>query len=616
MTTFNPQALLATPDAIAQALTLNGAPAALVSFLDGAQIAQSSSGLSNLNTGDAAEFGQTFETGSQTKMIAAVVVLKLAEAGLIDLDARLGDYLPTEMLDNIANADTATVRDALAMRTGIPNFTDLENEDGVELFDLVAFENPDTIIGTDVALDLVRGKPASFETGTEYEYSNTNYALLGEVIEAVTGASLGEAMQDLVFSPLGMTNTFLDDHAEDPLRISSYLSTEDGVIDVTDVLQDLGAEGGVISTTADMSTFLQALLVDRTLLSSDALAQMMDFGPSDTEDMVFGLGLIAFQIDGLGTLVGFAGGTLGTDSATYLHMETGRIFATAVTRADLDVDAFTGLLASVQLALEDPAWAPHGNDGPLLVQNVAAADLNVQEIEDGFEISFEGAALKIGAKLDEIEPGDIQFEDGSVLMAGRIGHDHIVLQRNDDAFFADNQLHGLQGHDVLKAGAGNDRLFGGAGHDRLHGRGGDDKLDGGAGHDRLFGGVGDDILNGEAGHDRLKGQRGDDVLDGAAGHDRLWGGAGEDMLVGGAGHDVLTGGSGADVFVFAAATQNGCQEFDRIKDFDVTEDMLAINGASVDTITETQSGVLISFDGDRDCLMLQGVTDADALVFI
>jgi len=106
------------------------------------------------------------------------------------------------------------------------------------------------------------------------------------------------------------------------------------------------------------------------------------------------------------------------------------------------------------------------------------------------------------------------------------------------------------------------------------------------------------------------------VLDGAAGHDRLWGGAGDDVLIGGAGHDVMIGGAGADVFVFAAATENGRQEFDRIRDFDVTQDMLAFNGASVDTVTETQSGVLITFDGDGDCLMLHGVTDADALIFI
>ncbi len=616
MTTFNPTALLATPDAVAQALTLNGAPAALVSFSDGTRIAQAASGVSDVETGDAAHFAQTFETGSQTKMVVAVAALKLADAGLLDLDARLADYLPSDRLEGIANVDEATLRDALAMRSGIPNFTDQDNENGVELFDLIAFENPDTVTGSDVALDLVRGLPASFEPGASYEYSNTNYTLLGEVIEAVTEQPLGDVVQDLVFEPLGMTDTFLDDHRADPNRLSSYYPTDDGAIDVTDILQDPGAAGGIISTTADMTTFLQALLVDQTVLSPDALSQMMDFGPSDEDGMFFGLGLVAFQIDEVGTLIGFPGGTIGTESATFLHVETGQIFSTAVTTVDLDVSAFAGILASAQLAMEDPAWSNTDEDGPLQVQGVSAADLLVETTEAGFELAYEGATLRVDATLDEIEPGDIVFEDDSVLLTGDAGHDRIALHRNDDAFSADNQLHGLQGHDVLKAGSGNDKLIGAGGHDSLHGRDGDDSLDGGTGHDRLFGGTGADILDGGAGHDRLKGQMGNDVLDGAAGHDRLWGGAGDDVLIGGAGHDVMIGGAGADVFVFADATENGRQEFDRIRDFDVTADMLALNGASVDTVTETQSGVLITFDGDGDCLMLHGVTDADALIFI
>ena len=598
MTVFNPKAILVTPDAIAKALTLNGAPAALVSFSDGTQFAQAASGVIAVETGDAAHFSQTFETGSQTKMVVAVAALNLADAGQLDLDARIADYLPSDRLDGIANAEEATLRDALSMRSGIPNFTDQVNDDGVELFDLIAFENPDTVTGSDVALDLVRGQPASFETGTSYEYSNTNYTLLGEVIEAVTEQPLGDVLQDLVFEPLGMADTFLDDHRDDPNRLSSYYPTDDGAIDVTDIMQDSGAAGGIISTTADMSTFLQALLVDRTLLSTAALSDMMDFGPADEDDMYFGLGLVALQIDDLGTLIGFPGGTMGTESATFLHVESGKVFSTAVTTVDLDVSAFAGILTSAQLATQDPVWSDAGTDGPLKVQSVSAADLDVQTNEAGFELSYEGATLQVNTPLNKIKSGDIRFKDGSVLLTGNAAHDRMVLHRKDDAFSEDNQLLGLKGHDVLKSGTGNDKMVGGGGQDRLLGRAGDDNLDGGKGHDSLFGGTGEDSLNG------------------GAGHDRLLGGAGNDVLDDGSGHDVMSGGAGADVFVFANATQNGHLEFDRIMDFDVSEDKLALNGASVDTITETRSGVLITFDGDGDRLMLDGVSDMDALVFI
>lgn len=616
MTIFNPSTLTATPNAVAQALVSNGAPAALVSIYDGVHSGHAVAGVSNMGDGTPAQLGQTFEAGSQTKMVTAVVILKLVEAGLLSLDDTLADHLPADMLDGIANADTATIRDVLAMRSGIPDFTSLFEENGLSTFDLITAENPGTVIGTEVALDLVRGMPASFEPGTDYQYCNTGYALLGELIGAVTDAPLAAVMDALVFQPLGMDSTMLDDQVVDAARLSSYFMTEDELFDVTDALQDLSAEGGLISTTADMITFAQALLVDQTLLSADMLAQMMTFQPTGSAGMAFGLGLIGFDLGADGTLLGFTGGTLGTSTATFLHVETGRIISTAITMTNLEVSGASGLSDALSLLSEDLAWSHDIDIAPIEVQDVSAAELDITEASDSFSIAAQGAQLEIGASLANFDPSDMVFQDGSVLLTGSAGHNWLVLARDDAAFAMDNQLIGLAGHDTLKAGSGNDKLIGGAGHDRLHGRGGDDSLDGGAGHDRLFGGSGDDTLDGGAGHDRLRGHKGDDMLDGAAGHDRMWGGAGEDVLVGGAGHDVMTGGSGADFFVFAAATENGRQEFDRIKDFDVTEDMLAINGASVDTITETRSGVLITFDGDGDCLMLHGVTDADALNFI
>lgn len=580
MTVFNPSALTATPDAVAQALTLNGAPAALVSVTDGALSAHGVSGLSDVETGTPAQPGQTFEIGSQTKMITSAALLKLAEAGLVDLDAPLGDYLPAEMLDGIANAAEATLREALSMRSGIPSYTDLEDEDGNELFDLITAENPDTVIGTDVALDLVRGIPADFAPGAEYAYSNTAYALLGKVIESVTGKGLGAALEALVFAPLGMADTKLDDHTTDPARLSSYLEGDAGPIDVTYVLQDQYAEGGVISTTADMTTFLQALLVDQTLLSPEALGQMLTFGETDTDGMGFGLGLIVLQDAEFGTLVGFAGGTLGTDSATFLHLETGRILSTAVTTVDLDFGALSGLTAALELVAEDPAWAPSDADGPLEVQGVSAADLLVTETEDGADIAAEGAALHIEAPLDALSRANFAFEDGSILLTGTDGADRIALRKSDAAYSADNQLLGLEGNDRLRAGSGDDRLVGGRGDDRLKGLDGDDRLKGGSGDDRLKAG------------------------------------AGADVLIGGAGDDRMVGGAGADVFVFGDSTENGRFETDRIRDFDASADALFLGGVEITEIHERQTHVVFIFDGDGDALIVQGVSDADAITFL
>ena len=74
--------------------------------------------------------GQSFEVGSQTKMMTAVVILQLAAEGLIDLDAAAADYLPGSVTEGIPNAGTATVRQMLAMRSGIPNYTEAVDGNG------------------------------------------------------------------------------------------------------------------------------------------------------------------------------------------------------------------------------------------------------------------------------------------------------------------------------------------------------------------------------------------------------------------------------------------------------------------------------------------------------
>lgn len=200
---------------------------------------------------------------------------------------------------------------------------------------------------------------------------------------------------------------------------------------------------------------------------------------------------------------------------------------------------------------------------------------------------------------------------------------------NDTLFgtSADDTLNGRGGDDLLiNVGGGSDLFIGGAGQDMLqtdvtgiddqgftllfdavsgiHGRKGSDigqdriksiesfemygdwnveaigngrnnlfRTD--AGSDTLRGGGGDDTLLAGAGKDRLLGGAGEDALFGGAGRDILSGGAGDDRLNGGRGNDKLTGNRGADTFDFSGAKIGR----DRIKDFDLTEDLLRIDDA-------------------------------------
>lgn len=503
MPVFNPGALSAPLQTIADALHLhNSAPAALIAVSDGTHAARAAGGLSSLESGTPAEAGQSFEIGSQTKMMVATVLLQMAEEGLVDLDAPIGSYLPGEMLAGIANATETTLRQALSMRSGIVNYTDLETEDGVEVIEQIVLDNPDVVVGPDVALELVRGLPALFEPGTAYAYSNTGYTLLGRVIEAVSAAPLGQVLEARIFAPLGMEDSFLNDFRDDPLRLSSYAATDDGPLDVTGILQDKFAEGGAISTTADMITFMNALLVDQSLLSPEALAQMVDFQPAE-EGMAFGLGLMAMDHPELGLLVGFAGGTAGTDTASYLQVDTGRIVSTAVTMADLEAGAVISAMASLALVADTPAWSPEGADDVLDVQGLSAAELLVDDLGDAFTLSADDAQMLVEADLRDLDSENFAFADGSLLLLGSDQNDRLRVRNATGALDEDNQLLGLDGHDSLVGGRGDDRVVGGAGNDRMVGRAGADTF--------VFG---DSTENGVREHDRIRDyQSGLDVIE-------------------------------------------------------------------------------------------------------
>ena len=102
----------------------SGAPAVLIEASSGGRNASTALGVDDLATGVTASSDQSFEVGSQTKIVTAVVVLQLADERLIDLDAPVANWLPASVIDGLPNADVATVRQLLAMRSGIANYTE------------------------------------------------------------------------------------------------------------------------------------------------------------------------------------------------------------------------------------------------------------------------------------------------------------------------------------------------------------------------------------------------------------------------------------------------------------------------------------------------------------
>lgn len=135
----------------------------------------------------------------------------------------------------------------------------------------------------------------------------------------------------------------------------------------------------------------------------------------------------------------------------------------------------------------------------------------------------------------------------------------------------------------VRAGGGDDLIYGSSRNDWLFGQDGNDSIDGGAGDDLISGGF------------SSKREYGNDVLRGGKGNDTVYGHGGNDVIGGGKGADELFGGDGYDLFVISAKNGKGRKNFDVIKDFELGNDRIFIEGSS--------KGMYIESSGRDDYLM-------------
>jgi D-alanyl-D-alanine carboxypeptidase len=181
-----------------------------------------------------------FKIASISKLYHAVAIAKLANDQLLSLDKTLADYFP-ELVGRIEHAEKITLRMMVQHRSGIPNFTDTPK----------FWENPPQ--SSEETLALVLDLPASFAPGEDYEYSNTNYLLIAELIEKVVGDSPQQYIKEEILLPLGLNHTFGSIHEVDMDEVMGgyYVGIEED-IKTTDY-------GSMLATAEDVGIFLRAL---------------------------------------------------------------------------------------------------------------------------------------------------------------------------------------------------------------------------------------------------------------------------------------------------------------------------------------------------------------------
>src|SRR6476619_3227981 len=290
------------------------------------------SGTTQLGAQSPPDANTHFRIASNTKTMTAVVVLQLAQEGKLGLEDPVSKYVP-----DVPNGDNITITELLKMRTGLYNYTNAPQM-ATSLDD-----NPTREWTPQELLNIAFAQPPNFAPDTEFEYSNTNYALLGLIIEKVDDKPLAAAFQDRLFGPLGMTNTELpagptytipDPFTHGYLYGSSSVAlfgepdytpeqiaaAEDGTLkptDYTDVNHSfaLGA-GNVISTANDLATWTKAL-VGGKVLDSEYQKLWLDSpqveDPAKPRGQSYGYG-ITRQKWGSNNLIFHGGETVGYNS--------------------------------------------------------------------------------------------------------------------------------------------------------------------------------------------------------------------------------------------------------------------------------------------------------------
>ena len=232
--------------------------------------------------------------GSTVKTFTAVTIFLLKEEGKLSLDHKITMYLSAEYLKDLANADQVTIRQLLQHSSGIYNYITNLKFQTASLNDLTKTWHPEELLA------YARNKPANFAPGTDVQYSNTNYILLGEIISTIEKKPFYKVFEERLFLPLNLSFTRFA--AEDPVPdgiIRGYVDfySNLNIINATyySGWDYFTADGGLISNSYDLNTFLSALF-EGEILTQASMNEMLTWEEPKTQDpegfeTFYGLGI-------------------------------------------------------------------------------------------------------------------------------------------------------------------------------------------------------------------------------------------------------------------------------------------------------------------------------------
>jgi D-alanyl-D-alanine carboxypeptidase len=303
-----------------------------------------------------------FVAGSVTKTFIAATVMSLADDGALSIDDHLSKWLPA-----YPRADQITLRQLLSHTSGVYDFFEHPS------YNRMVFGNPTRVWTPQEVLDTFVLDPYC-DPGTCYHYSNTGFVLLGLVIEAQTGMSLGDELRERWFGPAGLSRTYFQDGDPLPadaayghlLRLNDRLLELDDGSDyrpTTSAATVAWACGSVESTATDLATWADGVYGGH-LLSAESLAEMTDFAANPYSDESYGLGTRTRFFEGR-RMVGHTGSLRGYYAAMWHYPVENVTVVVELNLGRIDPNPMADELAAVALRASGyPAPTPSPSPSP------------------------------------------------------------------------------------------------------------------------------------------------------------------------------------------------------------------------------------------------------------
>jgi CubicO group peptidase (beta-lactamase class C family) len=256
--TLNPVAVAQIDSAAARYILAGSAPGVSVAVMRKARLVfKKGYGYENLETMTPVTAETVFRVGSITKMFTAAAVLRLTEEGRLSVDDPVSKYI-----SELAAAGPLTLRMLLTQTSGLHDYTHTpafgeeqrNSHTTKQMIDYIASMKPLT----------------DFAAGSKWAYSNSNYYVLGAIVEKVSGASLGQYLETNIIAPAGITTTVADREDDVVLhRASGYVPVEGKSGHFRNApffsMDNAGGAGALRSTAVDLARWQQALFAGRII---------------------------------------------------------------------------------------------------------------------------------------------------------------------------------------------------------------------------------------------------------------------------------------------------------------------------------------------------------------